>query len=640
MDHPKLLPRLRSLLYLFALVACSIFVFTITPTTSSAQASSTPTVSPTPSQTVSPTEAPTESATQSATASLTPSATASATPTTCVPAWELAPPDYSGGLGSMNGVSAWTQDDAWAVGSVWNGNNGMVDVIDHWDGSRWGPGGSLHSLGGTKETFNLSDVTAVGPGEMWAVGSYSSETNQRGLLVHCKLGEGCLIAPRIGAYFTALSAASANDIWAVGTDHWQSGGKSMIGHYDGTAWSLVPAPDPRILTAIDARAADDVWAVGEGGLIARWDGSKWSVVPGVPGSNVGLSDVVALDVDDAWIVGSIDGQPAIEHWNGEEWTLVPGPDPGPASYGLGEIDAVSPNDIWVIGSSYDHSQGSQEILTLHWNGVEWSVVPNPGDGSPHEEAGMLLSVAAPAHDYVLAVGTRFDKGFWRAWTGEVYRNPCQTVMCTIRFADAGPGTPFYEYVRCLACRDVLSGYSGAANCPNGSPCFRPNDNITRGQIAKIVSNAAGYSDAIPEDQQSFKDVPSSSPFWLYIERVRAHGAISGYPCGGAGEPCPGTYYRPGANLTRGQLAKISTSVAGYNETPSGQTFNDVPPAQPFYVYIERAVIHNIISGYGCGAVGEPCPGAYFRPGVNVTRGQAAKIVAGTFFPDCQTPARK
>jgi hypothetical protein len=253
---------------------------------------------------------------------------------------------------------------------------------------------------------------------------------------------------------------------------------------------------------------------------------------------------------------------------------------------------------------------------------------------------MLLSVAAPAHDYVLAVGMKFDNGFWRVWTGEVYRNPCQPVTCTIRFADAGPGTPFYEYIKCLACRNVLSGYSGAANCPNGSPCFRPNDSITRGQIAKIVSNAAGYSDAIPDDQQSFVDVPPSSPFWLYIERVRAHGAISGYPCGGAGEPCPGTYYRPGANLTRGQLAKIATSVAGYNETPSGQTFNDVPPAQPFYVYIERAVIHNIISGYACGAVGEPCPGAYFRPGVNVTRGQAAKIIAGTFFPNCQAPARK
>ncbi|HEY0071779.1 MAG TPA: S-layer homology domain-containing protein [Chloroflexia bacterium] len=217
-----------------------------------------------------------------------------------------------------------------------------------------------------------------------------------------------------------------------------------------------------------------------------------------------------------------------------------------------------------------------------------------------------------------------------------------STACPIQFVDAGPSTPFYEYIRCLACRGVLGGYSGSTNCPGGSPCFRPNDNITRGQIAKIVSNAAGYNDAIPGSQQSFADVPSSNPFWLFIERVHDHGAISGYPCDGTnGEPTSGTCYRPGNNLTRGQLAKIATSVAGYSETPSGQTFNDVPPSQPFYVYIERAVLHGIISGYPCGeAPGEICPGAYFRPGVNVTRGQAAKIIAGTFFPGCTTPARK
>jgi hypothetical protein len=216
--------------------------------------------------------------------------------------------------------------------------------------------------------------------------------------------------------------------------------------------------------------------------------------------------------------------------------------------------------------------------------------------------------------------------------------------CTIQYSDVPQGSPFYDYIRCLACRNVLSGYSGEANCPGGSPCFRPNDNITRGQIAKIVSNAAGYEDAIPGSQQSFADVPSSSPFWLYIERVHDHGAISGYECSGTnGEPASGACYRPGANLTRGQLAKIATSVAEFSETPSGQTFNDVPPGSPFYEYIERAVLHGIISGYPCGTAGhpeEPCPGSYFRPGVNVTRGQAAKIVAGTFFPNCITPARK
>jgi hypothetical protein len=121
-----------------------------------------------------------------------------------------------------------------------------------------------------------------------------------------------------------------------------------------------------------------------------------------------------------------------------------------------------------------------------------------------------------------------------------------------------------------------------------------------------------------------------------------HGAITGYACGGDGEPCDGQgrgYFRPGAKLTRGQLAKITTSVAGYNETPVGESFKDVASDSPFYQYIERAVAHGVISGYASGGPSEPCPGAYFRPGNNVTRGQTAKIVANTFFPNCQTPAR-
>jgi uncharacterized delta-60 repeat protein len=222
-------------------------------------------------------------------------------------------------------------------------------------------------------------------------------------------------------------------------------------------------------------------------------------------------------------------------------------------------------------------------------------------------------------------------------------NPSPTptgTACSIQFTDAGPGTPFYDYVRCLACRGILSGYSDPADClQTGAPCFKPNNDITRGQAAKIVANAARYTDPIPSDQQSFTDVPSSSPFWVYIERVRRHGAISGYSCGGEGEPCPGAYYRPGASLTRGQLAKIVTSVAGFKETPTGQTFNDVPPGSPFYVYIERAHTHNVISGYRCGSPHEQCPGIYYRPALNVTRGQAAKNIANALLPDCQVSTR-
>jgi hypothetical protein len=138
--------------------------------------------------------------------------------------------------------------------------------------------------------------------------------------------------------------------------------------------------------------------------------------------------------------------------------------------------------------------------------------------------------------------------------------------CTITFSDVPTSDPFYPFVHCLACRGVISGYADGT--------FRPYTNVTRGQTSKIVANAANLSNSIPSTQQTFADAPSSSPFWLWIERLAGRGIISGYTCGGPGEPCdPGNH-------------------------------------------------------------------PYFRSGASATRGQTSKIVANTFYPNCQTPARK
>jgi hypothetical protein len=84
-----------------------------------------------------------------------------------------------------------------------------------------------------------------------------------------------------------------------------------------------------------------------------------------------------------------------------------------------------------------------------------------------------------------------------------------------------------------------------------------------------------------------------------------------------------------------------SNAAGFQEPVSGQTFEDVPPGSTFYDFIERLASRSIMGGYPCGGAGEPCvpPGnlPYFRPNNNATRGQTSKIVANTFFPDCQTP---
>ena len=212
------------------------------------------------------------------------------------------------------------------------------------------------------------------------------------------------------------------------------------------------------------------------------------------------------------------------------------------------------------------------------------------------------------------------------------------------------GSEFYPFIRCLSCRKAANGY--ACGGP-GEPCnanndgyFRPFASITRGQISKIVSISAGFGE--DPGAQIYTDVPPGHTFYDFINRLTRRGHMSGYPCGGPFEPCDSAnrpYFRPGANATRGQLSKIVSNAAGIvTPVPPGtQTYTDVPPSNPFYVWIERLTALGVMGGVPCGGPGEPCDAQnrpYFRPFALVTRAQASKIIANTFFPGCVTPVRQ
>jgi len=133
---------------------------------------------------------------------------------------------------------------------------------------------------------------------------------------------------------------------------------------------------------------------------------------------------------------------------------------------------------------------------------------------------------------------------------------------------------------------------------------------------------------------TFTDVPPSNPFFNYIETAASLNIISGYTCGTVPEePCDAQnrpYFRPYANVTRGQLAKIDVVGAGWTLVdPATQSFADVFPNTAFYTFVETAYCHGVISGYSCCGPGEPCDSQnrpYYRQFNQATRGQIAKIV--------------
>lgn len=161
--------------------------------------------------------------------------------------------------------------------------------------------------------------------------------------------------------------------------------------------------------------------------------------------------------------------------------------------------------------------------------------------------------------------------------------------------------------------------------PTDTPTNTPTDTAT-----PTITPTASPTVCVIE----FEDVPPGSTFYTYVRCLACLGIINGYPCGNP-EPCvPPTdkpYYRPSSNITRGQLAKVIAVSADFQDPVSGQSFQDIEAGSTFWLWAERLVIHEVLSGYPCGGEDEPCVPPdnrpYFRPNNMATRGQLAKIVS-------------
>lgn len=133
------------------------------------------------------------------------------------------------------------------------------------------------------------------------------------------------------------------------------------------------------------------------------------------------------------------------------------------------------------------------------------------------------------------------------------------------YADAPADSTFYQWIETASYYNIVNGYPCGGD---GEPCnaqnqpyYRPNNNVTRAQLTKILVLAAEEKDPtnwplLTPAQATFADVPSGSTFYSYVETAFAHTLIDGYVCGDAGEPCPGRYFRPNGTASRAQLSKM------------------------------------------------------------------------------------
>ena len=175
------------------------------------------------------------------------------------------------------------------------------------------------------------------------------------------------------------------------------------------------------------------------------------------------------------------------------------------------------------------------------------------------------------------------------------------------FNDLEEGHWADDPVQYLMDQGVITGYADGT--------FRPNENVTRAQFAKMLVGALGWELVTPQTP-TFSDVPADFWAYSYIETAASHGVIGGYGDG---------TYRPGSSVTRAQLAKmLFNSRAWTMESPTMTEFTDVSQGDWFYDYAQAASSAEVMSGYS---------DRTFRPNAPATRAQVAKILALGLFSD-------
>lgn len=232
--------------------------------------------------------------------------------------WARVPGAAVPGFGyvSMYGVAIDSATDAWAVGEAAPvGQPAVRPVIEHWNGRTW----TLAANPPTVPSMSaLSSVTVASDGEAWAVGTPFNDDG-RGLVLHWT-GHAWVTAatPVTGGsvLMSGVTAVGPDNVWAVGTDS-PAGGPYVpyALHWNGRRWVSVAVPHPGEgneswgFEAVASTGHGDLIAVGSAGsatvgraLYGTWNGRGWSLSTG---PHITELNAVSFDGRDAvWAVGS------------------------------------------------------------------------------------------------------------------------------------------------------------------------------------------------------------------------------------------------------------------------------------------------------------------------------------------------
>ncbi|MEK4406288.1 S-layer homology domain-containing protein [Sporosarcina sp. FSL K6-6792] len=159
---------------------------------------------------------------------------------------------------------------------------------------------------------------------------------------------------------------------------------------------------------------------------------------------------------------------------------------------------------------------------------------------------------------------------------------------------------FYDSVRSLASRGIVKGF--------GDGTFKPNQSVTRGQIASVLAQTLGL-DTKNVKNPGFKDVKVTDPHYGSIAALVEAGVVKGYD---------DKTFKPGGSLTRAHIAKMLSIGFNLEEAKlTNSPFKDVKAEHWFADYVQALITNEITTG---------TTPTTFEPNAFVTRGQMASLI--------------
>ena len=286
----------------------------------------------------------------------------------------------------------------------------------------------------------------------------------------------------------SVATTGPGDVWAVGLERRNVPGRTsyqeltLVFHWDGAAWSRTPTPNPGVagrppkceLHDVHAIAPNDAWAVGSyegqapsGGiqelpLVLRWDGSVWNRVTLPPQWTQGVSGVDGVG-GDLWLSHYYARASAVTRWDGSGFTAFPTPNPTIGFQHVQDVLRISATDAWAVGqtSNLGTPFASGAAFVIRWNGTQWTQQTLPLPGATPQWQFWLGAVEADAQgDVWIAVGEEdvqnqvYGNGLY-AWNGSAFSR------------QEAPG-PIYDLVQ-VAGGPLLAGGRGVYRRePNGA----------------------------------------------------------------------------------------------------------------------------------------------------------------------------